>query len=293
MSKGQIIGPKTPRRGMLPPSGHGPIEVTKDGETSPVPSQQQTSEDTAQPVEEAEAAPAPAAEPDRLLPDVVGKALVAELPDISHSPAEIVVACEKRLHAANALLDAMQQKALSSYFQYAGPAVRLAWSTESWREAVDPSTGKPCRSWSAWLKLVKVSRQHAYRMTREEPLRDALAGLSVESLGVRQIDALSPVLTGHGPEKVRTVWEAALDLNDTSAPSLLRLRKQFGLDSVKEVSEGESNESKSDVPVLRFQSRPGAFDPDLVRRVARSQPEVSLLVARTIFKELGVDSLEE
>jgi hypothetical protein len=45
--------------------------------------------------------------------------------------------------------------------------------------------------------------------------------------------------------------------------------------------------------VLRFQTSAGTFDDARVREVARAQPEVALLVARTIYAELGVDPAAE
>ncbi|MFE0472450.1 hypothetical protein ACFW2V_12635 [Streptomyces sp. NPDC058947] len=288
MKKGTVVGgrangnatDKTPR-GMLPPTGNGPIEVTREtlGEAT-----------GDNPVEAA--VPKQAASPTLadLVPAAVRDILTADLPEAGE-PAEVIVACEKRLYAANALLDAMQKKTLNTYFDYAGPAVRLAWATESWRACKDPDTGNPCRSWSAWLRIVKVSRQHAYRMTKEEPIREALTGLDVGKLGVRQIDALSPVLTNFGQKAVREVWTSALGWGDTAAPSLLKVRRQLGYEPDRQISEGEeeSTASSSDLPVLRFQTKPGTFDARLVREVARAQPDIALLVAKEIFSELGVE----
>jgi hypothetical protein len=267
---------------MLPPTGNGPIEVTRetlaeeagDGNSVKAAMPKQVSSPTL-----ADLVPAP-----------VRDILTAELPETGEA-AEVIVACEKRLYAANALLEAMQKKTLTTYFEYAGPAVRLAWATESWRACKDPDTGKECRSWSAWLRIVKVSRQHAYRMTKEEPIREALAGLDVGKLGVRQIDALAPVLTNFGQKAVREVWTTAMGWGDTSAPSLLKIRRQLGYEPDRQVSEGDEElpSSGSDLPVLRFQSKPGTFDARLVREVARAQPDIALLVAKEIFAELGVE----
>lgn len=288
MKKGQVVGGKTDAtgevkipRGMLPPSGHGPIEVTRE-------TLMEAADD--KPVEAAMPKQASSPTLADLVPANVRDILTADLPE-SGEPAEIVVACEKRLYAANALLDAMQKKTLSTYFDYAGPAVRLAWATESWRACKDPDTGKECRSWSAWLRIVKVSRQHAYRMTKEEPISEALSGLDIGKLGVRQIDALSPVLTNFGKKAVREVWTTAMGWGDTAAPSLLKIRRQLGYEPDKQVSEGEEERSGSgsDLPVLRFQTKPGTFDARLVREVARAQPDIALLVAKEIYSELGVE----
>ncbi|MER6256285.1 hypothetical protein ABT224_33540 [Streptomyces sp. NPDC001584] len=223
-----------------------------------------------------------------ILPDEIRRALVEELPQES-TPNEVITACEKRLHAAQYLREAMEQRALGAYFHYAGPAVRLAHKG-SWRHITDPSTGKPCRSWSAWLRAVKVSRQHAFRMVKVEPLMEALAGLDTGPLGVRQIDVLSPVLINHGKDKVRLLWDTAAEKNDTSAVSLERVRDQLGLAvDAKAGGDDDDDESRSVTPVLRFQGSPGTFDEGRVREVARAQPEVSLLVARTILSELGED----
>lgn len=286
MKKGQVVGGangetvKIPR-GMLPPTGNGPIEVTRE-----------TVDDTSGNTSVEAVTPKQIASPTLadLVPAPVRDILTADLPE-SGEPGEIIVACEKRLYAANALLDAMQKKSLDSYFHYAGPAIRLAWETESWRSCMDPATGKECRSWSAWLRIVKVSRQHAYRMTKEEPIMEALSGLDVNKLGVRQIDALSPVLTNFGPKAVREVWTTAMGWGDTSAPALLKIRRQLGYEPEKVVSEGDepSGASSSDVPVLRFQVKPGSFDAQRVREAARAQPEIALLVAKEIFAELGME----
>ncbi|GHI98046.1 hypothetical protein [Streptomyces olivaceus] len=219
------------------------------------------------------------------LPATIHQALVADLPQ-DGTPGEIITACERRLYAAQTLRDAMEKRALVAYFHYAGPAVRLAHSSGSWQDIIDPSTGKPCRSWSAWLRTAKVSRQHAFRMVKEEPLMKALEGLNVGALGVRQIDALSPVLTNHGQEKVRLVWTTAAEIGDTGAPSLEKVRDQLGL-AVNPAGDDEGPDQSPTTPVLKFQASPGTFDEGRVREVARAQPEVALLVARTILSELA------
>lgn len=292
MKKGQVVGGspngetsvKIPR-GMLPPTGNGPIEVTRETLTE---------EPGDKPVETT--APKQVSSPTLadLVPTAVRDMLTAELPE-SGEPAEVIVACEKRLYAANALLDAMQKKTISTYFDYAGPAVRLAWSTESWRATKDPSTGKECRSWSAWLRTMGVSRQHAYRMTKEEPIREALKGLEAGKLGPKQIDVLSPVLTRYQKKGVRELWAAALGWGDTSAASLLKLRRQLGLEPDQEISEGEEPSAKTSetASLLRFQTKPGVFDAARVREAARAQPDIALLVAKEIFAELGVKVASE
>lgn len=287
MRKGTVVGGQAgasttkPPRGMLPPTGTGPIEVTRETLADPA---------VVKAAETSVPKQIPSPSLADLVPSSVQAILTAELPEAGE-PAEVIVACEKRLYAANALLDAMQKKTLSSYFHYAGPAVRLAWATESWRACKDPDTGKECRSWSAWLRIVGVSRQHAYRMTKEEPIREALAGLDVAKMGVRQIDALSPVLTNFGQKAVREVWTAAMGYGDTGAPSLLKIRRQLGYEPDRQISEGDegSGDSGSDLPVLRFQMKPGTFDAKRVREAARAQPDIALLVAREIFAELGVE----
>ncbi|WP_309049312.1 hypothetical protein [Streptomyces sp.] len=220
------------------------------------------------------------------LPEAIQAALVEALPE-DGEPGDIITACEKRLHAAQLLRDAMEQRTLTAYFHYAGPAVRLAHKG-SWRHIIDPTTGKPCRSWSAWLRTVNVSRQHAFRMVKEEPLLEALAGLEgVGALGVRQIDVLSPVLNNYGKDSVRLVWTTAAASGDTSAKALEAVRDQLGFTTAKEVDEDEPPTTATSTPVLRFQANPGTFDEAKVREAARAQPEVALLVARTILAELG------
>ncbi|MEU6618604.1 hypothetical protein [Streptomyces parvus] len=226
------------------------------------------------------------------LPAPIHRALLEELP-LDAEPGVVITACEKRLHAAQILRNAMESRALAAYFHYAGPAVRLAHSTGSWQHITDPSTGKPCRSWAAWLRAAKVSRQHAFRMIKEEPLLDGLKGLNVGNLGVRQIDVLSPVLTAHGKEKVRLVWETAAQSGDTGAANLEKIRDQLGLTPGSAAVDEELTEKPSTLPVLRFQASPGTFDAGKVREAARAQPEVALLVARTIISELEGDGAEE
>lgn len=291
MVKAQIIGGaegarKEGRRSrMLPPTGEGPIEVTPET-LKEIPSVAPV-EKTVPTQPTAKAAPSSLTD---LVPEPVRDILTAELPS-SGEAADIIVACEKRLYAANALLEAMQKKTLASYFHFAGPAVRLAWTTESWRATIDPSTGKECRSWSAWLRTMKVSRQHAYRMTKEEPIMQALKGLGVTKLGVRQIDALSPVLTSFGEKAVREVWTTAMGWGDTSAPTLLKVRAQLGYEPDRVISEGDEAASGGDsLPLLKFQTKPGVFDAQRVREAARAQPEIALLVAKEIFAELGVEA---
>ncbi|MGW0491170.1 hypothetical protein [Streptomyces olivaceus] len=270
-------------RNVLPPLTGYPPHVTRDTEGAA---------DTTEGAGTEDALPAvviPTAVTEGL-PSAIHQALVAELPE-NGTRGEIITACERRLHAAQTLREAMEQRALTAYFHYAGPAVRLANSSESWRNITDPSTGKPCRSWSAWLRIVKVSRQHAFRMVKEEPLMEALAGLNVGTLGVRQIDVLSPVLTSHGKERVRLVWTTAAETGDTSAPTLEKVRAQLGL-AVAAAGTDDDQDRSSSAPVLRFQATPGTFDESRVREVARSQPEVSLLVARTILSELQIDMAE-
>ncbi|MBB6439418.1 hypothetical protein [Streptomyces candidus] len=276
---------------MLPPLTGFPVNVTpesegRSGETVSPPGQTLPAQADGQGAElagpTAPVIPTAVAEG---LPAAIHQALAAELPE-GAAPGEIITACEKRLHAAQTLRDAMERRALAAYFHYAGPAVRLANSSNCWQHIADPATGKPCRSWSAWLRVVGVSRQHAYRMVKEEPLLEALEGLNVGELGVRQIDVLSPVLTNHGKDKVRLVWTTAADAGDTRAPSLEKIRDQLGL-AASPVNGDDDSEKSSSTPVLRFQAGPGTFDESRVREVARAQPEVSLLVARTILSELG------
>ncbi|MFF8809841.1 hypothetical protein [Streptomyces omiyaensis] len=270
-------------RNVLPPLTGYPPNVTRDTEGAVDPAEETGGEDALPAV----VIPTAVTEG---LPSVIHQALVAELPEAG-TRGEIITACERRLHAAQTLREAMEQRALTAYFHYAGPAVRLANSSESWRDITDPSTGKPCRSWSAWLRIVKVSRQHAFRMVKEEPLMEALTGLNVGALGVRQIDVLSPVLTTHGKDQVRLVWTTAAETGDTNAPALEKVRAQLGL-AVSAGAEDDDQGRSSSSPVLRFQATPGTFDESRVREVARSQPEVSLLVARTILSELQVDGAE-
>lgn len=286
MKKGQVVGgpgTATVPRGMLPPTGKGPIEVTRE-----------TLDEGADIEQEAKSEKASDAVEDRvnqyqLVSQDVNRALAADLPKADADPKEIIVACEKRLHAANTLLDAMQRKTTDIYFHHAAPAIQLAWSTESWRQVVDPSTNKLCRSWSAWLRIAKVSRQHAFRMTKERPIMEALEGLSVGKLGVRQIDALSPVLTNFGKKAVREVWTTAMGWGDTGAASLMKIRAQLGHEPNKVVSEGEDAGSDDDVPVLRFQTRAGVFDAARVREAVKTQPDIALLVAKEIFATLGIE----
>jgi hypothetical protein len=286
-----------PERHVLPPLTGFPIEVTPENAGGPTPSEQdQSGRETEQaggdtrtasaPVVWASAEPAVPTAVSEGLPEAIQQALTEELPQ-SGAPAEVIRACERRLHAAQTLREAMEHRALAAYFHYAGPAVRLAHATESWRHEIDPATGKPFRSWAAFLRAVKVSRQHAYRMVKEEPLRGALAGLDIGQLGVRQIDVLSPVLTQHGPDNVRLLWQTAAETGDTGAPTLERVRDQLGLAVVSAGSEDDDQGGKA--PVLRFQATPGTFDETKVREAARAQPEVALLVARTILAELEAD----
>ncbi|MDW8804376.1 hypothetical protein P1P68_06105 [Streptomyces scabiei] len=281
-------------RNVLPPVTGFPVVVTRESASQagpgtvsqPLPAQTTGSD------AETQAAPLGPVIPSAVsesLPVAIHQALIEELPQ-DGSPGEVITACEKRLYAAQTLRDAMEQRALAAYFHYAGPAVRLANSTGDWQHITDPTTGKPCRSWSAWLRVVKVSRQHAFRMVKVEPLMQALAGLDVGPLGVRQIDVLSPVLTNHGMDSVRLVWTTAAETGDTSAPNLEKVRAQLGLAVSAVEGNDEAPESASAVPVLRFQASPGTFDENRVRQVARSQPEVALLVARTILSELEGDA---
>jgi hypothetical protein len=279
---------KSNGRNVLPPLTGFPVVVTHDtvgqaGQSLP----EQADGHGTTPDTKTEPAPAVPTAVTEGLPAAIHQALVEELPQEA-APGEIITACEKRLHAAQTLRDAMESRALTAYFHYAGPAVRLANSTGSWQHITDPATGKPCRSWAAWLRAVKVSRQHAYRMVKEEPLLEALEGLNVGALGVRQIDALSPVLTNHGKDKVRLVWTTAADTGDTSAPNLEKIRDQLGL-VVGPVGSDDDSGAPSTMPVLRFQATPGTFDESRVREVARAQPQVALLVARTILSELEGD----
>ena len=297
MKKGQVVGGQgsggvatKPGRGMLPPTGNGPIEVTREA-------LEELSGDGA--IEKVEAAEAEATQKedsdawlDNYLPSEVAASLKGDLPAEKDDTRTVISACEKRLHAAGMLHESLKKNALSAYFYYAGPAVRLVYSTESWRDTVDPATGKQCRSWSAWLRSVGVSRQHAERMTKEEPLMRALKDLDVKQLNTTQIDALSPVLNRFGPIEVKRLWTAAVGWGDTSGPSLLKIRVQLGLEPDRAISEGEEESAVTspDLPVLRFQTKAGTFDANQVRTVARHQPDIALLVARTILDELGVQS---
>lgn len=315
MKKGTVVGGqangdtarKAPR-GMLPPTGAGPVEVTPEW----VAEQQQASgpaegvrpNRSGPALESSGTSSAPAQTTPRggadsglqlvsLLPSEIVASLKADLPAASDDVRTVIAACERRLHAAGMLHESMKKKALDAYFYYAGPAVRLVHATESWRETVDPATGAPCRSWSAWLRSVKVSRQQAERMTKEEPLMQALKGLDVKQLNTSQIDALAPVLNNFGVGEVRRLWAAALGWGDISGPSLLRLRAQLGLEPDRAISEGEEKKSPAATPpVLRFQTTAGTFDASQVRAVARTQPQIARLVAQTILDELGPEESE-
>lgn len=313
MRKGQVVGgqgtAEKPRRGMLPPTGNGPIEVTRETledsgkpENDPAPEMRDIILTSGQqpPKQQSATSPAKRATQARdgltkeglqlvtLLPPEVIASLEARLPEASADLRTVISACEKRLHAAGLLHDSLKKKTLSAYFYFAGPAVRLAYATQSWQSTVDPATGRPCRSWSAWLRSVNVSRQHAERMTKEEPLMEALKGLEVKQLNTTQIDAMAPVLNNHGVSGVRKLWVAALGWGDVSGPSLLRLRAQLGLEPDRVISEGDAElKSTPDLPVLRFQTKAGTFDAAQVREVARHQPEIARLVAQTILDELG------
>ncbi|MBD2829875.1 hypothetical protein ID875_21135 [Streptomyces globisporus] len=88
------------------------------------------------------------------LPAAIHQALTAELPEKA-TPGEIITACEKRLHAAQTLRNAMESRALAAYFHYAGPAVRLANSSGSWQHITDPRLASrvgPGRLGSAWSR---------------------------------------------------------------------------------------------------------------------------------------------
>lgn len=294
--------PARPRRErtVLPPMGGYPIEVTRDGDGENVGQEAGTPAagvpaparpEPAAPVVTATAAPGVPSAITEGLPEAIQHSLTRELPASTAAPAEVITACEQRLHAAQTLSEAMEARKLAAYFHYAGPAVRLAHATGHWRQVVDPSTGKPVRSWSAWLRLRKVSRQHAHRMVKEQPITEALAGLNTGTLGVRQIDALSPVLTQHGKPQVRMVWETAAETGDTSAPSLERVRDQLGFRPTdNDGDDGEDEGKPSSAAMVRFQAAPGRFDENLVRTATRAQPEVARMIARTILAELGDDA---
>lgn len=316
MKKGAIVGggPEAaeaetkakPPRGMLPPTGNGPIEVTRetlDSPSSELPTQSTgtaaaapetlaTSTGAVAPETLATSPAAHLAQLKKLLPPEVATTLDSALPEKDADRATVISACERRLHAAGILQNEMKSRALATYFYVAGPAVRLAWATESWRATMDPSTGNACRSWSAWLRINGVSRQHAYRMTKEEPLLEALKPHGVKNLDTAQIDALTPVMNNYGDGAVRRLWAAAMGWGDTSGPSLLKLRVQLGLEPSRLISEGEEPQKTSgtDLPVLRFQSRAGTFDADQVRKAARAQPDIARLVALAILEELGEET---
>lgn len=301
--------PRRRRKGqMLPPTGEGPLEVTPDtfGEekpqpaapavphpAAPEPASAVTQETTTETDADAEVKLSPSGvDPCVLLPAPIAASLEAVLPEPDAEPAAVISAIEQRLHAAGLLQEAMQKRTLSAYFYYAGPAVRLADDTGHWQHMIDPATGKPMRSWSAWLRSVKVSRQHAYRMTKEEPLMEALARQGVTQLNTRQIDALSPALTQYGAAAVREIWKAAVELEDTSGPTLLKLRSQLNYEPKQVAGQDESEErtSATSPPVLRFQTRAGAFDAQQVRQAARAQPEIARMVALEILSELGEEA---
>lgn len=215
----------------------------------------------------------------------IQQALDAELPDDSAAPGEIITACERRIHAAQVLSDAMEKRAREAYFHYAGPAVRQVHRTVAWRHIEDPTTKKPYRSWSAWQRGKGISRQHAYRMVNEQPLVEAL-GLSYGDLGVRQVDVLTPVLKNH-PGRLAELWQTAEEAGDTSAVNLLKIRDTLGLSPETGDGQGGDEEaSDSKVPVLKFQAAPGSFDPARVDEATKASPAVARLIADRIYATL-------
>ncbi|MFI7278475.1 hypothetical protein [Streptomyces sp. NPDC049879] len=224
------------------------------------------------------------------LPDTVTEVLAAELPDASAPPAEIIDGCERRIEAVLAVNDAIDQRKADFLLEFAGPAVRLAKATESWRHKVDPATGKAFRSFAAWRRYVRVSHAHAYRMVDEQPVAEALAPIYTGPLTGKQVDVLAPILRNHGDAAVRDTWETASKTGTPSAPKLARARDLLGYAINPEPPEDDDDGPGGE---LALRINPAKVNFGKVREVSRSAPNVWRAIARTILDEVGDDEEED
>jgi hypothetical protein len=215
---------------MLPPSGSGPIEVTREvleaeqvSKAQPAPAAEAAPEPAAVlPAQPAEPVPAPAAERTAIVP--------GELPPDTAPAAEILSACEQIILAVRMEAEERLREVESAWISKAGPAVRLVHRTKAYKDMTDAS-GKPYRSFQRWAQeRCGISRPHAYRMVSEGPVADALAPFShIGPLTTRQVDVLAPILRQHGEDAVRRVWSAAESTGGTSAKQLEVKRDVLGL----------------------------------------------------------------
>jgi hypothetical protein len=209
----------------------------------------------------------------RLLAPELDAILKKALPDEAADPKTIVHACEERLYAAARLQEAMTRATTRVYFEQAGPAVRLAYKTGSWREMQDPKTGKPFRAFRRWLESNEVSRAHGYRMLDVAPVAEALAPDFAGELTSKQVRVLAPILRANGPESIRAVWNSALQVEgNTQAPALEAARDRLNFASGPATEMDDGAPAPERLPVLQITAGSGRIEVDRVREIARRDP---------------------
>lgn len=237
VKKGQPIGGSTgqqPRRGgMLPPSGAGPVEVTKEWLHQEEKSDGRTTAGTA--LVSVAPAEAPAAVVDPTVPGQQGSEEPAapdvwqatRLPDPSSSPADQLAVCERGIHSAKAVWKARVDGATEQFIADAGPYLCWVHENKLYKLMLDNS-GKPYRAFPKYLREQHdLTERTGYRITQTLPLLNILrrAGRQIDDLSSRQVDKLHPVRLKHGGAAVLKVWGTASSTMKGSQPTPDELEK--------------------------------------------------------------------
>jgi hypothetical protein len=310
MVKGQVIGGGEQqqatgsgrrRGGMLPPTGAGPIEVTREvleAEQAARERQQEPAETTPEVVPapeqtavvppRSEAAPAAPVEVAASVASVAAPSGdVVDLPGDDAPAAEILARCEQIILAARIDAEAKLRAIETAWLSQAGPAVRLVHRTKAYRELTD-GAGKPYRSFQRWAQeRCGISRAHAYRMVSEEPVRLALAPIYTGPLTTRQVDVLAPILRQYGSaDAVRKVWSAAESTGGTSAQQLLMKRDVLELVTGQEDYEPPRESTETTPEATLAQMHKAVTDPNrsVIKQAVAAAPATARLTMMAALK---------
>lgn len=296
IGKGKPIGGKNDRRagrGMLPPTGNGPVEVTPEWLR-----EQQAGQSGAPLAPAGAAGAAPAAtgaapEAPAGAPGAAPATIAApQLPDPDLSPADQLAVCERAIHAAKAKWQQAVEKATNEHLvDEAGPY--LAWVHEHklYRLMLDPA-GAAYGNFERYLKEQHgLSKATGHRIVRAIPLLRILqaAGRVVPDLSVRQVRELHPVRLQHGHDAVVTVWDTACETKKGALPTPEELAKAKVLRGF--ATKGDDEEDR---PEVTSGPKPGAavaraakiLVPETVREAVKEDPDRVLLIMRVLRSAL-------
>lgn len=304
VKKGQPIGGGARRGGMLPPAGSGPVEVTEewlrqqqDGgkPATAAPTSPAAGEGAAIPAPTAEMPPAVETPTTLEAKQAAAAVFAAAMPDPDADPADQLAVCERAIHGAKARWKEKVDGATEAFIDEAGPF--LAWMHEhKLYKLTKGNDGKPYRSFAKYLKEQHdLTRRTGYRITQTIPLLRILkeGGHPLPDLSSRQVDALHPVRTQHGPDAVLRVWVTASQTKKGALPTpdeLEKAKQLLGL-STKPDPDEEPKELTATDPGAVLERAAKLLVPDTVREAVKKDPDrVRLLhqVLGSALAEAGV-----